>query len=76
MDRSWINASQIGDLYENGGGRNGRYYYPCVNFLNGKQLEIQLIREYVYCDGFLKSHKCGLGMVKSYTWFEVIYMVD
>jgi len=55
MDRSWINESQISELYEkgveeflefakrNGVGMNGRYYYPCVNSLNGKRLDIELI---------------------------------
>jgi len=45
-DRSWINASQISDVYEkgvedfiefdkwNGAGINGRYFCPCVNCVN------------------------------------------
>ena len=68
MNRSWINASQISDVYEkcvedfleyakrNGAAINGRYYYPCVNCVNEKRLDIELIREHVLCDGFLKNY--------------------
>jgi len=49
MDRSWITASRISDVYEkgveeflqfakrNGAGVNNKYYCPCVNCLNGKR---------------------------------------
>jgi len=40
---------------QNRGGINERYYYP-VNCLNGKRLDIELIREHVLCDDFLKSY--------------------
>jgi len=40
----------------NGAGINGRCYCPCVNCLNGKRLDIELIREHVLCDGFLKNY--------------------
>jgi len=68
MDRSWINTSRISDVYEKGvedffefakrnrAGRNGRYYCPCVNCVNLKGLDIELIREHVLCDGFLKNY--------------------
>jgi len=68
MDRSWINASRISDVYEkgvedfleyakrNGSTINERYYYLCVNCVNGKILDIELIREHVLCDGFLKNY--------------------
>ena len=68
MDRTWINASRISDVYEkgvedflefakwNGVAINGRYYCPCVNCVNGKRLESELIREHVLCDGFLKNY--------------------
>jgi len=68
MDRSWINASRIIDVYEkgledfiefvkqNGAGINGRYFYPFVNCVNGKIIDIELIREHVLCDGFLKNY--------------------
>jgi len=39
----------------NGAGING-YYYSCVNCLNEKILDIELIREHVLCDGFLKNY--------------------
>jgi len=35
---------------------NGRYYCMCVNCVNGKRLDIELIREHVLCDGFLKNY--------------------
>ena len=68
MDRSWINDSLIGDVYEkgfeeftqfferNGAGIYERYYCPCVNCLNGKRLDIELIQEHALCDDFLKSY--------------------
>jgi len=68
MDRSWINASRIGDVYEKGvedflefakwneAAINGRYYCLCVNCVNGKILDIEFIREHVLCDGFLKNY--------------------
>jgi len=68
MDRSWIFEPQISDVYENGveefleyAKRNGatinrRYYCPCVNCLNGKRLDIELIREHLLCDGFFKNY--------------------
>jgi len=68
MDRSWINASRISDVYEKGveeflqfakrnvAGVNNKYYCLCVNCLNGRRQDIGLIREHVLCDGFLKSY--------------------
>jgi len=41
---------------QNGATINGRYYYSCVNCVNGKRLDIQLIREHVLCDGFLNNY--------------------
>ena len=31
-------------------------FCPCVNCLNGRRQDIELIREHVLCDGFLKSY--------------------
>ena len=68
MDRSWITASQISDVYEkgveeflqfakrDGTGVNNKYYSLCVNFLNGRRQDIELKREHVLCDGFLKCY--------------------
>ena len=65
LDRSWINASRISDVYgkgvedflefvkRNGVAINGRYYSLCVN---GKRLHFELIQEHVLCDGFLKNY--------------------
>jgi len=69
MDRSWINASRINDVYEkgvedfleftkwNGASINERYYCLCVNRVNGKKTNIELIREHDLCDGFLKNYR-------------------
>jgi len=66
--RSWINASRVSDEYDNDVEKflqfslqnerdiNGRYYCPLINCLNKIRLEIQLIREHVLCDSFLKSY--------------------
>jgi len=35
---------------------NWNIFLSCVNCLNGRQLEIKLIREHVLCDGSLKSY--------------------
>jgi len=55
MDRSWVHASRITDVYENGVEEflevaqrnatpvNGKYYFSCVNCLNGRQIPIELI---------------------------------
>jgi len=68
MDQSWINASRISEFYDkcveeflesakrNGVEINGRYYCLCVNCLNRKGLHIELIREHLLCDGFLKNY--------------------
>jgi len=41
---------------QNSAAINGRYYYPCVKCVNLKRLDIELIREHVICDGFLKNY--------------------
>jgi len=68
MDRSWITTSRISDEYENSveefiqfAKRNGvrvnnKYYCPCVNCVNVIRQDIELIREHILCDGFLKSY--------------------
>jgi len=68
MDRSWINVNRISDVYEKGvedflefakrntAAINGRYYCPSVKCVNLKRLDIELIREHVLCDGFLKNY--------------------
>jgi len=73
MDRSWINTSRISDVYKKGVEDflqyakrnatviNGTYYCPCVNCVNGKRLDIELVREHVLCDGFLNNYT-------SWTW--------
>jgi len=73
MDRSWINEICVRDVYENGVEEflqfaqrnvqvvNGRYFCLCVNCVNGKRLEIRLIREHVLCYGFLKNYIEWIG---------------
>ena len=68
MDRSWINFLRTTNEYENGveeflefanmnvPDNNGKFYCPCVNFLNERKLPTNVIREHVLCDGFLKSN--------------------
>ena len=51
MNQSSINATRISDVYEKGiedflefAKQNGATYYcPCVNCVNGKRLDIELI---------------------------------
>jgi len=82
MDRSWITASRISDDYENGVeeflqfakrngiGVNNKYYCLCVNCVNVIRQDIELIREHVLCDGFLKSYTI-------WTWHgEVLDLVE
>ena len=40
----------------NGVGINGRYFCPCVNCVNGRRVDIELIREHILFDGFLNSY--------------------
>ena len=41
---------------QNGAVINGRYYCLYVKYVNLKRLDIELIREHVLCDGFLKNY--------------------
>jgi len=81
IDRSWINASQISNVYKkgvedflefakrNGAAINGRYCL-CVKCVNLKRLDIEMILEHVLCDGFLKNYT-------TWTWHgEVLYNVN
>jgi len=66
--QSWINYNCTTDEYESGveqfiefasrnvQDNNGIFYCPCVNCLNERRLPIEVIREHVLCDGFLKSY--------------------
>ena len=71
MDRSWINAVRISDEYERGveefiqfaqrnaiiSGHDGaKIRCPCVNCLNGRILDVNIMREHLLCDGFLRSY--------------------
>nr|KYP76305.1 hypothetical protein KK1_020539 [Cajanus cajan] len=35
---------------------NGRFFCPCVNCCNATRLELDVIREHLLCDGFLKNY--------------------
>ena len=68
MDRNWINYVCISDEYERGveefiqftqrnannSGQDGATIRcKCVNCLNGRILDVKIIREHLLCDGFL-----------------------
>jgi len=64
-----VHASRITDVYKNGVEEflqfaqrnatlvNGKYYCPCVNCLNVRRQSIELIREHLLYDSFLKSYR-------------------
>jgi len=71
MDRNWINVVRISDEYERGveefiqfAQRNAnnssldgaKIRCPCVNCLNGRILDVKIVREHLLCDGFLRSN--------------------
>jgi len=70
MDQSWINTPRITEAYERGveefirfaqrnfvSNHNGvRMRCPCVNYLNGRILNVSETREHLLCDGFLKTY--------------------
>jgi len=71
MDRNWINFVHITDEYERGveefiqfaqrnvidSGHDGaKIRCPCVNCLNGRILDVNIMREHLLCDGFLRSY--------------------
>ncbi|KAK7346843.1 hypothetical protein VNO80_21366 [Phaseolus coccineus] len=71
MDRSWIHCARISDEYERGveefiqfaqrnainsGRDGGKIRCPCVNCLNGRILDVNIMREHLLCDGFLRSY--------------------
>ena len=72
MNRNWINSLHISDEYERGveefiqfaqrnainSGHNGaKIRCLCVNYLNGRILDVKIMREHLLCDGFLRSYK-------------------
>jgi len=72
MDRNWINSLRISDEYERGveefiqfskrnainSGHDGeKIRCSCVNCLNGRILDVKIMREHLLCDGFLRSYK-------------------
>uniref|UniRef100_A0A151UG77 Transposase-associated domain-containing protein n=2 Tax=Cajanus cajan TaxID=3821 RepID=A0A151UG77_CAJCA len=69
LNRSWIHTSRISDQYETGveyfieyvirnanDDMNGRFFCLCVNFCNATRLVLDVIREHLLCDGFLKNY--------------------
>nr|KYP61486.1 hypothetical protein KK1_015976 [Cajanus cajan] len=69
LDRSWIRAPRVSEQYEtrveyfieyvirNGNDdMNGKFFCPCVNCCNEIRLELDVIREHLLCDGFLKNY--------------------
>jgi len=72
MDRNWINSLCISDEHERGveefiqfsqrnainNGHDGaNIKCPFVNCLNGRILDVKIMREHLLCDGFLRSYK-------------------
>ena len=45
----WIMLKKVPDS-------NGRFYCPCVNCSNERQLSVTKIREHIFYDGFCKSY--------------------
>ncbi|KAL5138045.1 hypothetical protein HKD37_10G028307 [Glycine soja] len=69
MDRSWMNESRINPEYEEGveqflqfasergqPDEDGKYYYPCINCLNGRRQILDDIREHLLCDGIKRNY--------------------
>ena len=69
MDRSWMNASRMSPAYEEGmeqfmeftskrsrPDEDGKYFYPCINYLNKRQQVLNDIREHLLCDGIKKNY--------------------
>ncbi|XP_027364391.1 uncharacterized protein LOC113871494 [Abrus precatorius] len=69
LNRSWIHESRLSWKYETGveyfieyviqnanNDMNGNFFCPCVNCCNGSRLELNVIREHLLCDGFLKNY--------------------
>jgi len=79
MDRNWINSLRISDEYERGvekfiqfaqhnainSGHDGaKTRCLCVNCLNGRILDVKIMREHLLCDGFLRSYNTWTWMLK------------
>jgi len=71
MDRNWINFVRISDEYERGvkefiqyaqrnannsGHDRAKIRCSCVNYFYGRILDVNIIREHLLCDGFLRSY--------------------
>jgi len=71
MDRNWINFVRISDEYERGveefiqfaqrnannsGHDETKIRCLCVNCLNGRILDVKIMREHLLSDGFLHSY--------------------
>ena len=35
---------------------DGKYFYPCINYLNGRRQVVDDIREHLLCDGIKKNY--------------------
>ena len=72
MDRNWINSVCINDEYERGveefiqfaqqrnvnnNGHDGaNIRCSCITYLNGRILDVKIMRELLLCDGFFCSY--------------------
>jgi len=64
-----MNASRMSPAYEEGmeqfmeftskrsrPDEDGKYFYPCINYLNKRQQVLNDIREHLLCDGIKKNY--------------------
>jgi len=64
-----MNASRMSLAYEEGveqflefalqrtrPDEDGKYFYPCINYLNGRRQVVDDIREHLLCDGIKKNY--------------------
>jgi len=69
MDRTWMKASHISDVYENGVEEflqfvqqntpvmGGKYFCPCVKCTNGRRQTLNDIRSHLICDDIIPNYK-------------------
>ena len=69
MDQTWMNASCMSPVYEEGIGEflqfsskrsrpdeDGKYFCPCINYLNGRRQVLDDIQEHLMCEGIKKNY--------------------
>nr|XP_012567265.1 uncharacterized protein LOC101500949 [Cicer arietinum] len=68
MDRSWMNANRLSEVYQKGveeflefalkklPKNEGKFYCPCVKCLNGNRLQFEEIRNHLICYGICQTY--------------------